>query len=123
MEKWFTMTIQPQIIPIQIENKFQLPATSTELFQQFHENFNKAISKAENQLIQQIQEELHIEEKCAIYFINRHFNVTLQINTPDRIDETPTFEIIAEPKSVEEILNRSNDEERNIECEKQLIGE
>ena len=115
------MTIQPQIIPIQIEKEYKLPATSTELFQQFHENFNKAIHKAENQLIQQIQEELQIEEKCAIYFINRHFNVTLQVHTPDRMDETPTFEIVAEPKSVEEILNRSDDEEMNMECEKQLL--
>ena len=115
------MNIQSQIIPIEIEKEYKLPATSTELFQQFHENFNKAISKAENQLIQQIQEELHIEEKCAIYFINRHFNVTLQINTPDRIDETPTFEIVAEPKTIEEILNRSDDEEMNMECEKQLL--
>lgn len=115
------MTIQLQIIPIQIEKEYKLPATSTDLFQQFHENFNKAISKAENQLIQQIQEELNVSEKCAIYFINRHFNVPLQVNTPDRIDETPTFEIVAEPKSVEEILNRSDDEERNWECEKQLL--
>ena len=115
------MNFKSQLIPIEIEKEYKLPATSTELFQQFHKNFNKAISKAENQLIQQIQEELQIEEKCAIYFINRHFNVTLQINTPDRIDETPTFEIVAEPKSVEEILNRSDDEEMNMECEKQLL--
>ena len=76
---------------------------------------------AEQELITQIATELNVSEKCAIYFINRHFNVTLRVNTPDRMDETPTFNIVAEPKTVEEILNRSDDDKLNMECEKQLL--
>lgn len=114
------MNIQPKLIPIQIKNTYQLPATPTEIFQQFQENFQKAITKAEQELITQIATELNVSEKCAIYFINRNFNVRLQTNTPDRMDETPTFSIIAEPKSVEEILNRSDDDEC-WECEKELL--
>ena len=116
------MNIPQKLIPIKIEDKFQLPATSTfQRFQQLKENIDKAITKAENELIKQIAEELQIEEKCATYFISRYFNVKLHINTPDTINETPTFNIVAEPKSVEEILNRSDDDKPNMECEKQLL--
>ena len=115
------MNIQQRIIPIQIESTFVPTLNIQEIYKQFQKDFQKAISNAEQELITQIATELNASEKCAIYFINRHFNVTLRVNTPDRINETPTFDIVAEPKSVEEILNRSDDDKPNMECEKQLL--
>ena len=114
------MNKKPRVIPITIENTYVPTFNIQEIYQQFQKNFQKAITKAEQELITQIATELNVSEKCAIYFINRDFNVRLQTNTPDRMDETPTFSIIAEPKSVEEILNRSDDDEC-WECEKELL--
>ena len=95
----------------------------------FSQRFQKMVSDtmiiAEENLLKQVADEMGVSEKCAQYYISKHFN--LEIGFKPGFDygdiynsSNPVICFTLKPKSVEEILaqiDEDNDDEDELELE------
>ena len=116
-----TEKLRLEAIKIEPNTKIENSISISDLYDKFLENFTDALSKAEKQLIQQVSDELGVDTKCAEKFLIDHFNIRIHTENPNSMIGTPKFSLVAEPKSVEEILNADDDTEFDWECEKQML--
>ena len=75
--------------------------------------------KLTEKFIKYMMDELQVQRKCAIQFINKHFNITFE--TEVTYDGDAKLTLVPRWKTAEEILNESEDNKISWECEKELI--
>ena len=109
-------------IKLNFENMESTPSMLQGFYGEFIEKFHESVMEAENKIIQKFAEEEGLSLKCADYFIRKRFYFRIETITPKSIRGIPKFNLVLEPKSVEEILNEMDVEsELDNECEKELI--
>lgn len=109
-------------IKLNFENMESSPSMLQDFYDEFIEKFHESVMEAENKIIQKFAEEEGLSLKCADYFIRKGFYFRIETITPKSMIGTPKFNLVLEPKSVEEILaDMDVESDLDNECEKELI--
>ena len=110
-----------KLVKLNYDDMISPPSMLQDFYDEFLKKTLTAIVETENKIIREFAEEEGLSLNCAEYLIRKHFRFRVETISPKSMVGTPRFNMVLEPKPVEEILNDDVDT-RDIltECEKEI---
>lgn len=100
--------------------------------QRFQKMGSDTMIIAEENLLKQVADEIGVSEKCAQYYISKHFNLEIGLKPGVDYDDIlnsphPVVCFTLKPKSVEVILaqideDTDDEDELELECLREIVG-